>query len=382
MENKTPFREVYQSALNRYLRRGSKISTAHSVGTQAVAAGLELLEMARIHENSLKLETSKIPQTKLALLNQMASLFFAEAITPIEKTHRGARESAEELNRLNQVLKKRSIELAQSNQELKDQIKSRGLMEKELRTSERQQQQLLQDSARLQEQLRYLSHQILSWQEEERKQISRELHDQIATVLSGINLELDELKAAVTGNNEVLKRRISSTQQVIQRSVEIIHRFARELRPTTLDDLGLIPALHSLTKSLSKQAGIRITLTVFAAVEELEIEKRTVLYRVAQEALTNVVKHAAATEAKVSISKKDDNVLMIIRDDGRSFNVNRAFNQQKNGRLGMLGMRERVEMVGGQFSVESIRGSGTTIHASIPIKNLKSNGWPAGGVGR
>jgi signal transduction histidine kinase len=226
----------------------------------------------------------------------------------------------------------------------------------------------------LQEQLRYLSHQILSTQEEERKRISRELHDQIAAALTAINIELAALKDESAGNDKVLKRRIASTQRLVQHSVEIIHAFARDLRPTTLDDLGLIPALHSFTKALSKRSRIHVRLKIFAAVEDLDNSKRTVLYRVTQEALTNVVKHAKASRVEVNIGKAGDAVALSIHDDGTSFEVERLLYNPKNKRLGLLGMRERVEMVGGSFHVQSAPGKGTTVHATIPIQNNRANG--------
>ena len=154
----------------------------------------------------------------------------------------------------------------------------------------------------------------------------------------------------------------------------MIHAFARDLRPTVLDDLGLIPALHSFTKNFLKQTGIRVRLKVFAAVEELDSSKRTVLYRVTQEALTNVVKHAQASEVEVNIGKLGDAVTLSIQDNGRSFQVERLLYNHENKRLGLVGMRERVEMVGGSFRVQSARGQGTTVHASIPLNNNRGNG--------
>jgi signal transduction histidine kinase len=185
---------------------------------------------------------------------------------------------------------------------------------------------------------------------------------------------LISLRNEVTGNDQTLRRKIARTQKLVQDSVAVIHAFARDLRPAALDDLGLIPALHSFTKSLLKQSGIRITLKVSAAVEQLDNSKRTVLYRVAQEALTNVVKHAQASEVGVEIVRLDDAVTLSIQDNGKSFHVERLLYNPKNNRLGLLGMRERVEMVGGSFRVQSARGQGTTVHASIPIHNTKGNG--------
>jgi signal transduction histidine kinase len=139
-----------------------------------------------------------------------------------------------------------------------------------------------------------------------------------------------------------------------------------------LDDLGLIPALHSFMKSFAKRTGVRTSLTAFAAVEQLDTAKRTVLFRVAQEALTNVARHAQAGRVEVSIQKLRDRVCMKIKDDGKSFQVERALHANGGKRLGLLGMRERLEMVGGKFVVESSPGKGTTILAQIPPGNARA----------
>src|SRR6185437_3979835 len=164
-----------------------------------------------------------------------------------------------------------------------------------LKKSERHYGQLLGESRQMQEQLRHLARQILLTQEEERKQISRELHDEIAQTLAGINVYLAALKAEATGNANGLGRNIARTQRLVEKSVNIVHRFARELRPTVLDDMGLIPALHSFMKGFAKRTHIKIRFTAFAGVEQMNNTKRTVLYRVAQAALTNVSQHAHAS---------------------------------------------------------------------------------------
>ena len=128
---------------------------------------------------------------------------------------------------------------------------------------------MLEQSDHLQEQLRRLSRQILSAQEEERKKISRELHDVIAQTLTGINVRLATLKKEAAVNTKGLDRNIARTQRLVEKSVNIVHRFARELRPAVLDDLGLIPALHSFMKSFREQTGIQVSLTAFAGVEQV-----------------------------------------------------------------------------------------------------------------
>jgi PAS domain S-box-containing protein len=265
--------------------------------------------------------------------------------------------------------------LAASNRKLEKAIDQRQVVEKSLKQSEQHQLQLLEHSHRLQEQLRQLSRQMLSTQEEERREISRELHDVIAQTLTSINVRLAALKKEAATNTNGLDRSITRTQRLVEKSVDIVHQFARELRPAVLDDLGLIPALHSFVKIFSKRTKILVHLKAFAAVEQLDIAKRTVLFRVAQEALTNVARHAHASRVEVTIKKLPEGICMKIKDDGKSFQVDRVLNLNSKGRkrLGLLGMRERVEMVGGRFGIESVMGEGTTVIAQIPLG--KPGGW-------
>ena len=340
--------------------------------------GLETLDLARFHEQALitLVLPGYSPDTRERMIRR-AGTFFAEAITPIEKTHRSAQETNGQLIQLNQVLNQRSVDLTASNWQLQQEILQRKSVEESLRKSEQHYSRLLEQSRHMQEQLRLLSRQLLSAQEEEREMISRELHDQIAQTLTGINVRLASLKTEDTFNNKGLQKKISSTQRLVEKSVDIVHRFARELRPAVLDDLGLVPALHSFMKSFATRTGVRPSLTAFAAVEQLDTAKRTVLYRVAQEALTNVGRHAQASRVDVSIQKLRGDVRMEIKDNGKSFNVERTLHANGGKRLGLLGMRERLEMVGGSFSVESAPGNGTTIQAQIPLADVRAR---AGGI--
>jgi signal transduction histidine kinase len=311
---------------------------------------------------------SDSPGTRAAMIRR-AGTFFAEAITPIEKTHRAALDANVHLGQTNATLRRRIVELATSTRQLKAEIVQRKSAEKSLKHSERHYAELLEQSRRMQEQLRRLSRELLSAQEEERKKISRELHDVIAQTLAGINVRLAALKKEAALNTEGLEQNIARTQELVQQSVDTVHRFARELRPTVLDDLGLIPALLTFMKSFRKDTGIRVSLAAFAAVEQVTGDRRTVLYRVAQEALTNVARHAHASEAEVTILKVEDAICMKITDDGKGFHQARLSQGKKSKRLGLLGMRERVEMVNGKFTVESAPGNGTTIQAQIPLAN-------------
>jgi len=261
--------------------------------------------------------------------------------------------------------------LAASNQKLEREIVRRQAVEEALQQSEQHSRQLLEQSQQMQEQLRLLSRQVLSAQEDERKKISRELHDVIAQTLTGITVRLAALKADATVNTKDLERNITRTQQLVEQSVNIVHQFARELRPTVLDDLGLIPALHAFMKSFRAETGIHISLSAFAAVEQVNGDKRTVLYRVAQEALTNVARHAQASQAEVTIQKLDGAICMKIKDNGRGFQKKRVLHAKRSKRLGLLGMRERLEMVGGNSTVTSAPGTGTTVLAQIPLADAR-----------
>lgn len=367
----------YQVALRNHLKRGPRadLQLAQGLGRQARTLGLGTLDLVRIHEGTLiKLVLpSDSPAARETVIRQAGS-FFAEAITPIEKFHRTARETNARLDQLNQMLRQQSVDLAASNQHLKQEIARRKLAEAALSKSEQHYRELLDQSRRMQEQLRFLSRELLLAQEEERKKISRELHDVIAQTLTSINVRLAKLKKGSARNTKGLERNIDHTQKMVLHSVNIIHRFARELRPTVLDDLGLIPALHTHMKSFRAETGIRVRLTAAAAIERLSDDKRTVLYRVAQEALTNIARHAQASEANVQIQKLDDAVCMTIKDNGKGFDDERVLHAKASKRLGLLGMRERLEMVGGHLTVTSGRAKGTTIIARVPLMDRASRG--------
>ena len=258
--------------------------------------------------------------------------------------------------------------LATANREANLEIARRRAVEASLKASEESQRQLLAESRELQAQLRHLTHQILQSQEEERRKISRQLHDEIAQILTGIKVQLTALTQATAVNPRVLRQRIARTRRLVSQSIDVVHRFARDLRPSLLDDLGLLPALRSYIKDLVKRRALRIRFTAFPGVEVLDNDRRTALYRVAQEALTNVARHAHARKVTVSILKLREAVRLEIHDDGKSFPAERLLSARQGGRLGLLGMRERVEMVGGRFAIASVPGKGTTVTAEIPLR--------------
>jgi signal transduction histidine kinase len=367
---------LYWEVLRRYLEPGRKtaLGSAAGLGNKALAAGLLTLDLAKLHESILVMDLlPAYPAEKRTELIKQAGMFFAAAIAP-ENPDSIALE-ASHLKETIETLSDRTVELAAANQLLSLEIIRRKEIESSLRKSELDCLEVLEKSNHLREQMRELSRRILSAQEDERKKISRELHDVIAQELMGINVRLATLKTAAGNNAKDLNRNIAHTQKMVTKSANIVHQLARELRPTSLDDLGLIPSLHSFMKDFTSRTGVRTHLTAFAGLDKLNSAMRTVLYRVAQEALCNVGRHAHASRADVIIRRQSMSVRMEVTDDGKSFDAHAEMAARGNKHLGLLGMRERVEMIAGVFQIESAPGKGTTIITQIPVTKATVRAW-------
>jgi signal transduction histidine kinase len=219
----------YVTALRKHLKPGPRASLqpALRLGRQAVILGLETLELARIHERALAaLDLSK---SKNGLAKQ-AEIFFTEAIAPIVETHRAARQSKNELNRLNGKLGRRTAELTATNRQLQHGIVRRKSVEAALKKSGQHYARQLKESLQLQENLRQLTHQVLAAHEDERKKISRELQNEIAQTLLGINVRLLSLKQEARSKTKGFKNEIASTQRLVIKSARSVRRVAREFR--------------------------------------------------------------------------------------------------------------------------------------------------------
>ncbi len=219
----------YVAALQKHLGDGPRATMlpAFALGRQAVAIGLDTLDLARIHEQAVTgLELSK----KKDGFIRRAEIFFSEALTPIVGTHRAARQSKNDLNRLNEMLSRRTLALAVTNRLLQQGIVRRKSVESALKKSGVRYSRLLKDSLRLQDGLRQLTHRVLASQEDERKKISRELQDEIAQTLLGINVRLVSLKQEARTNTRGLKNEIASTQRLVVKSAKSVRRAAREFR--------------------------------------------------------------------------------------------------------------------------------------------------------
>jgi PAS domain S-box-containing protein len=262
--------------------------------------------------------------------------------------------------------RKLAEDMSLRNVKLNLEIARRKVIADDLRAHRKEQSQLLRQSRVQQKQLREFSHRIMNAQEDERKRISRELHDVIAQTLVSINVHLAVLDQGSAASPETLQQQISKTRLLVEQAVKIVHDFARDLRPTMLDDLGLIPALQMYMKQFMADTGIRVSLKAFARIDQSATMVRTVLYRIAQEALTNVARHAKASHVEVTIEPVEEIIRMTIKDDGQGFQISGKAGSKKKTRLGLIGMRERVEMIGGTFRMDSAPGGPTTVHVEIP----------------
>jgi signal transduction histidine kinase len=220
--------EHYQAALRVHLDEGAcaRLQPALLLGREAVGLGLETLELARIHEQAIaKLE---LPSTKNAMLKR-AEKFFYEANSLIEETHRAARKSTAHLGRLKETLDQRTAELAATNRQLKRVVVRRKVMQDALDKNGNHYKSSLEESLQLQKRLRQLTHRVMATQENERSIISRELQDEIAQTLLGINVRLLSLKREAQHHSAGIKSEIASTQRLVVRSAKSVRRVAREI---------------------------------------------------------------------------------------------------------------------------------------------------------
>lgn len=357
--------QCYTDAMRKHLdaTRPNRIA-AGKMSTLMRESGLSTLDLAQIHGRALITLSSDhdFMHTRNGK-GKRAAVFFNETLS-------GPNALSRPDGKFPPHGHHHSAALALSNRKLLHEISRRKASEQTLKTNRACYQSLLVQSQTTQRKLRELAHQMLSTQEDERCQISRELHDEVVQTLVGISVQLASLSRATNVGAEALKLKIANTQRLVEKSVSAVHQFARELRPSVLDDLGLIPALRAYMKPFVARKKIQIEFIAVASVETLDDNKRTVLYRVAQEALTNIARHAHATVVTVSIIEIRDMIRMELNDNGKAFNVTKTLSGKTNQRLGLLGMRERVEMVGGTLTLKSSPGQGTTVRADIPFASL------------
>jgi signal transduction histidine kinase len=202
---------------------------------------------------------------------------------------------------------------------------------------------------------------VVSAQELERERLARELHDETGQALTSILLGLKELEDA--GSAADVSSATARLRELVVTTLQDVRRLAVELRPKALDDFGLVPALERLVETFQEQTGIEVIMEPQLGQERLPSEIETALYRIIQEALTNVVKHAQASRVSIVLSRRGSSVSAVFEDDGRGF----AVGETREDGLGLLGMKERLSLLDGRLQIESSSDGGTTLVAEVPI---------------
>jgi signal transduction histidine kinase len=211
------------------------------------------------------------------------------------------------------------------------------------------------------ERLQSLSHRLVEIQESERLYIARELHDEAGQLLTSMILDLSQLKKKAS-DPEIVKKKVTEMEATLDDVMENLHRMAMALRPTSLDHLGLETALSQYVASVGEKHGLKISFRSEKFRNRLPTNVETVLYRIVQEALTNVVRHAHATQVDVVLTVRDDALIMIVEDNGIGFDPESITTAEH---LGLFGMHERAEMIGGKLVIESAPGVGTTLMLEV-----------------
>jgi len=228
------------------------------------------------------------------------------------------------------------------------------LMEAEL-------QERYEEGLRARQELQELSARLLSAQEEERRSISRELHDEVGQSLSALLMEAGNAAARVSPDSTEVRRHVESIKRLAEASVQVIRNMSLLLRPSMLDDLGLVPALEWQAREVFKRTGLRVQVTADENASELPDEHKTCIYRVVQEALHNCARHAQARNVTVEVHRQPSQIVLTVEDDGHGFDAGRVRG------LGLVGMEERVHHLGGALRVKSRPGAGTSIAVMLPL---------------
>jgi signal transduction histidine kinase len=210
--------------------------------------------------------------------------------------------------------------------------------------------------------LKRLSARLLEAQEEERRLISRELHDEVGQELTGVLVEMANLSNLIRNREEAaLSKKVDEIKKLLEASIGVVRNMALLLRPSMLDDLGLVPALQWQAREASKRNGLWVKVAAEEVSDQLTEDHKTCIYRIVQEALHNIVQHANARNVRITVTQEADRLLLSIQDDGRGFNP-----PQERG-MGLIGMEERVSALGGRLVVESASGEGTVLRVVLPL---------------
>jgi signal transduction histidine kinase len=211
--------------------------------------------------------------------------------------------------------------------------------------------------------LRRLSQRLVQAQELERSALSRELHDEVGQMMTALGMELRNLETLRYSDGDAFERRMNDARRLNADAMRAIRDLAMGLRPSMLDDIGLEAALQWQGREFSRHTGVPATVTVEGTLDHLTDAQQTCIYRVVQEALTNCARHAKARNVSVSVRTEEENIIVVVEDDGIGFNSAVSL----RGGVGLLGIRERVQALDGRLLISSLPNEGTIVEVEIPI---------------
>ncbi|HEY6387390.1 MAG TPA: ATP-binding protein [Candidatus Acidoferrum sp.] len=301
----------YRSAFGEYIQRGgeSALGRAYELGRRAITEKKSLMEIASLHHQVLHGMFTDAPGAMKRQEFSTAAEFLAEMLSPYEMTHRGVQDAIVAMRQLNETL------------------------------------------------------------EEEIKRIAYAVHDEAGQLLVTVHLALADLSRELL---EPQKVQVARIEELLNQIENQLRRYSHELRPTVLDDLGWIPAIRFLAEGLSKRANLSIEIKTTVA-GRLPGPIEIALYRIVQEALTNAAKHSKASRVRISIGRKNGIFCCSIEDDGVGFDVRAVQSDGKQRGLGLIGMQERLNAIGGTLSIDSACGRGTSLLIQLPLEARNAN---------
>ena len=240
--------------------------------------------------------------------------------------------------------------LIRANEDLRIEIVERKRAEEQLRMSL--------------EQLRALTARLQNVREEERTRVAREIHDELGQACTAIKMDLALVGHKATRRQTQLRAKVDSAIQLVDGLITSLRRIASDLRPSTLDDLGLNAALEWQAQEFERRTGVQCRISVSQEPIALDSERSTAIFRIFQESLTNVARHSNATRVEARLEKEDDRLIFQVRDNGKGFDAEEA---RAGKSLGLVGMRERALLLNGEFEIEGVEGAGTTLTLRIPL---------------
>ncbi len=213
-----------------------------------------------------------------------------------------------------------------------------------------------------------LVYSIIRAQEEERRRLAREIHDGPAQVLANVVFRLDICQRLLAGDLDKARAEIENLKALVRQSLQEVRKIIFDLRPMALEDLGLIPALRSYLESFGQKTGLSTSIRIEGQGTRLPLSYEVALFRLVQEALSNVAKHAEARTVQVLVHHLPEEMRVVVLDDGKGFDVAEAMARQGRDHFGLLGMRERIELLGGTLELSSRPGEGTKVSFTVPDK--------------